>query len=66
MHQWQAGVDIGAIVLCHGQKSLTTTHHRVEADLAMKECALATLRKPEAKIQRYRPSDSLISFPKTL
>ncbi len=66
MHQWQAGVDIRAIVLWHGQKSLITAHHCVEADLAMKKWALARLQKPEAKIQRYRPPGSLISCPKTL
>ena len=32
----------------------------------MKECVLARLQEPAAKIQRYRPPDSLIRFPKTL
>jgi hypothetical protein len=31
-----------------------TTHHYVEADVAMKERALARFQQPEAKIQRYR------------
>ena len=44
----------------------TTTHHYVEADLTMKERALARLHEPEAKIQRYRAPDSLIDFLKTL
>jgi hypothetical protein len=43
-----------------------STHQYVEADLAMKERALARLREPEARIRRYRAPDSLISFLKML
>jgi len=66
MHLLQAGVDISVIALWLGHESPTTTHHYVEADLTMKERALARLQEPEAKIQRYRASDSLIDFLKTL
>lgn len=62
----QAGVDISVIALWLGHESPVTTHHYVEADLAMKERALARLQEPEAKIQRYRAPDSLIAFLKTL
>lgn len=41
-------------------------HHYVEADLSMKERALAKLHEPDAKIQRYRASDALLDFLKTL
>ena len=66
MHLLQAGVDISVIALWLGHESPVTTHHYVEADLTMKERALAKLHEPEAKIQRYRAPDSLINFLKTL
>ncbi len=66
MHLLQAGVDVSVIALWLGHESPATTHHYVEADLAMKERALARLHEPETKIQRYRAPDSLIAFLKTL
>ncbi|MDP2708331.1 MAG: tyrosine-type recombinase/integrase [Burkholderiales bacterium] len=66
MHLLQADVDISVIALWLGHESPVTTHHYVEADLTMKERALARLQEPEAKIQRYRAPDSLIDFLKTL
>ncbi len=66
MHLLQAGVDISVIALWLGHESPVTTHHYVEADLAMKERALARLHEPDAQIQRYRAPDSLIDFLKTL
>ncbi len=66
MHLLQAGVDISVIALWLGHESPVTTHHYVEADLAMKERALARLQEPEANIQRYRAPDTLITFLKTL
>ena len=66
MHLLQAGVDISVIPLWLGHESPETTHQYVEADLAMKERALARLQEPEAKIRRYRAPDSLIDFLKTL
>jgi len=63
----QAGVDISVIALWLGHESPVTTHQYVEADLAMKERALAKLHDPEGKIQpRYRAPDSLLDFLKTL
>jgi integrase len=66
MHLLQAGVDISVIALWLRHESPVTTHHYVEADLTMKERALARLHEPEANIQRYRAPDSLIDFLKTL
>ena len=66
MHMLQAGVDISVIALWLGHESPVTTHQYVEADLAMKERALAKLHEPDAKIQRYRAPDSLLNFLKTL
>ena len=66
MHLLQAGVDISVIALWLGHESPATTHHYVEADLTMKERALARLHEPDVKIQRYRAPDSLIDFLKQL
>jgi site-specific recombinase XerD len=66
MHLLQAGVDISVIALWLGHESPATTHLYVEADLTMKERALAKLHEPAAKIQRYRAPDSLIDFLKSL
>ena len=66
MHLLQAGVDISVIALWLGHESPVTTYQYVEADLAMKERALARLHEPDAKIQRYRAPDSLLNFLKNL
>ncbi len=66
MHLLQSGVDISVIALWLGHESPTTTHQYVEADLAMKERALARLQEPDATVRRYRASDSLMEFLKTL
>ena len=66
MHLLQAGVDMSVIALWLGHESPATTHHYIEADLTMKERALAKLHEPTAKIQRYRAPDALIDFLKSL
>lgn len=66
MHLLQAGVDMSVIALWLGHESPATTHHYVEADLTMKERALAKIHEPTAKIQRYRAPDALIDFLKSL
>ena len=47
-------------------ESPTTTHQYVEADLAMKEKALARLQDPNVVPQRFRADDDLLKFLKTL
>jgi site-specific recombinase XerD len=54
MHLLQSGVDISVIALWLGHESPATSYQYVEADLAMKERALARLQEPEAKLRRYR------------
>jgi site-specific recombinase XerD len=66
MHLLQAGVDISVTALWLGHESPATTHQYVEANLAMKERALARLHEPEAKLRRYRAPDSLIDFLRAL
>jgi site-specific recombinase XerD len=66
MHLLQSGVDISVIALWLGHERPTTTHMYVEADLAMKDRALARLQAPESKLRRYRAPDGLLQFLKTL
>jgi site-specific recombinase XerD len=66
MHLLQSGVDVSVIALLLGHESPTTTHQYVEADLAMKQRALAKLHEPDAAAPRYREPDSLMEFLKTL
>jgi integrase/recombinase XerD len=62
MHLLQAGVDVSVIALWLGHESPTTTHIYVEADLAMKEKTLKSLRPPSVKALHFRPSDQLMQF----
>jgi len=58
----QAGVDPCEIALWLGHESPSTTHMYVEADLAMKERALARLKQPQIKQARYQPPKALLEF----
>ncbi|ASW04135.1 tyrosine-type recombinase/integrase [Paraburkholderia aromaticivorans] len=62
MHLLQSGVDIGVIALWLGHESPVTTHAYVEANLTMKEQALAKLEPPQFGRKRYRPPDALLRF----
>jgi site-specific recombinase XerD len=66
MHLLQSGVPFNVIALWLGHESPTTTHRYVEADLAMKEKALARLQAPDTKMGRYKAPDSLMRFLQTL
>lgn len=66
MHLLQSGVPFNVIALWLGHESATTTHRYVEADLAMKEKALARLEAPDTKMGRYKAPDSLMRFLQTL
>ena len=66
MHLLQAGVDISVITRWLGHESPTTTHPYIEADLAMKERALAKRHEPDTSLQRYRAPDTLAELLKTL
>lgn len=66
MHLLQSGVDISLIALWLGYESPTTTHQYIEADLAMKEKALARLHDPNVVSSRFHPDDALLAFLKTL
>lgn len=62
MHLLQSGVDVTVIAMWLGHESPTTTHMYVEADLAMKERALAKLQALPSQTKRYRASDPLLAF----
>jgi site-specific recombinase XerD len=62
MHLLQSGVAFNIIALWLGHESPNTTHRYVEADLAMKETALARLQEPATRLRRYRPPDELLTF----
>lgn len=66
MHLLQSGVPFNVIALWLGHESTNTTHRYVEANLEMKEKALARLEAPDIKLKRYRASDDLMRFLKTL
>ena len=66
MHLLQFGLDISVIALWLGHENPTTRHQYVEADLAMKEKALARLQGPEAPVRRFKATDSPLEFVKTL
>lgn len=66
MHLLQSGVAMSVIALWLGHESTSTTHMYVEADLAMKDKALARLQEPDTKMRRYRPPDALMQFLQTL
>jgi site-specific recombinase XerD len=62
LHMLQRGVRLEVIALWLGHEKLDTTHHYLEADLAMKEKALASLHLPKAKNPRFQPPDELLDF----
>jgi site-specific recombinase XerD len=66
MHLLQSGVPFNVIALWLGHESTNTTHRYVEADLEMKQKALARLEAPNTKVPRFRASDALMKFLQTL
>ena len=66
MHLLQSGVPFHVIALWLGHESTNTTHRYVEADIAMKEKALARLEAPDTRMRRFLVPDSLMRFLQTL
>ncbi|MBW8833278.1 MAG: site-specific integrase [Burkholderiales bacterium] len=66
MHLLQSGVPFNVNALWLGHESTNTTHRYVEANLEMKEKALARLEAPDIKLKRFRASDDLMKFLQTL
>ena len=66
MHLLRSGVPFNVIALWLGHERATTPHRYVEADLAMKENALARLEPPDIKLRRFQAPDALMRFLQTL
>jgi site-specific recombinase XerD len=67
MELLQAGVDRSVIALWLGHESIETTQMYLDADLALKEKALARVTPvAKGKTGRYRPDDKLLAFLKNL
>jgi hypothetical protein len=66
MHLLQSGVPFNVIALWLGHESMNTTHRYVEANMAMKEKALARLESPNTKIRRFRAPDALMRLLQSL
>jgi integrase/recombinase XerD len=68
MELLQAGVDRSVMALWLGHESIETTQIYLDADLALKERALAkTTPTAKGKVAgRYRPGDKLLAFLKSL
>lgn len=62
----QSGQSIEGIALWLGHESPRTMRQYVEANLVMKEKPLAKLQDPDTAARRFRASDSLLEFLKTL
>jgi site-specific recombinase XerD len=66
MELLQAGVDRTVIALWLGHESMQTTQVYLDADLSMKEKALAKLEPMGKKPRRYEADDALLAFLKSL
>jgi len=66
MELLQAGVDRAVIALWLGHESVETTQIYLDANLALKEQALAKTTPTHANPGRYRPDDQLLTFLKAL
>lgn len=62
MHLLQSGVDTAVIALWLGHESIETTHMYIEADLATRERALASLAPAGPKTRRFHADDALMAF----
>ena len=66
VHLLEAGVDRAIIALWLGHESVETTQMYLDADLAMKERALARTAPAHVGRQRFKPKDSLLAFLESL
>jgi integrase/recombinase XerD len=66
MDMLQCGIDRAVIALWLGHESVETTQMYIDADLALKEKALARTTPLRTRKGRYRPGDRLMAFLKAL
>ncbi|MGC1417529.1 MAG: tyrosine-type recombinase/integrase, partial [Candidatus Acidiferrum sp.] len=62
----QQGVDRSVIALWLGHESIESTEMYLHASMAMKEKALAKATPSKTRNGRYRPTDHLLAFLKSL
>ena len=60
------GADRSVIALWLGHEDVETTSVYLQADMQLKEQALAKTAAPRARASRYQPSDRVLTFLKTL
>jgi integrase/recombinase XerD len=58
----KAGVDTSVIALWLGHEGTETTQIYLNADMSVKEQALARVQQPGASPGRYQAPDSLLAF----
>ena len=66
MELLQAGVDLSVIALWLGHESVETTQIYLDANLAIKQEALAKTRAAHSKLARFKADDKLLHFLATL
>lgn len=66
IHLLQSGIDISVIALWLGHESPSTTHHYLQADLAMKKQVLEKLAPPHTRNILFKPGDALLRFLESL
>ncbi len=66
VHLLQRGIDRSTIALRLGHENIETTQIYLDADLAMKERALARTAPPHVQSDRFRPPDSLLALLESL
>ena len=66
MELLQGGVDRAVIALWLGHESVETTQIYLDADLALKEQALAKTNPVKGAPKRFHPDDELLAFLKQL
>lgn len=66
MNLLQHGVDRSVIALWLGHESVDTTDVYLDANLQMKEQALARTTSPQMKSRRYKPDEQVLAFLKSL
>jgi integrase/recombinase XerD len=60
------GVDRSVIALWLGHESIETTSIYLQADMQLKERALAMTTTSDARTGRYRPDDRVLAFLRSL